>query len=221
MTYRKHIPLLFLLLIIGTFSNPTTAQQQLPPLENHVSVLFGLNQPILAGGFNIEGNFLWKRLAFDYSHGISLKLKGAAVMGKMKEQQLSAHIPFTTGFGVGYRFNDWLNLRLEPKWHRFQIYYANSEWENSNLIADYVTFSLGIGLYVNWRPFKKMKNFLKGIMIAPSIRYWPTIASTLPDDEVDYFNKLTNRQETHKRQEIGFANTPFVFNISIGYAITF
>ena len=222
MTYRKYVPLLFLFLIIGSFLNTTTAQQKaLPPLENHVGVLFGLNQPILAGGFNIEGTLLWKRLAFDYSHGISLKLKGAAVLGKMKEQQLSAHIPFTTGFGVGYRFNDWLNLRLEPKWHRFQIYYANSEWENSNLIADYVTFSLGIGLYVNWRPFKKMKNFLKGIMIAPSIRYWPTIASTLPDNEIDYFNKLTNRQETHKRQEIGFANTPFIFNISIGYAISF
>lgn len=190
-------------------------------LENHVHLLFGLTQPIFLEGFNIEGNLFWKRLAFDYSHGAFLNFKGEAVVGGMAEQGLAAHLPYSTGFGVGYRFNDWLNLRLEPKWHRFQIYYNGGDWREQDFITDYTTFSLGIGLYVNWRPFKKMQNFLKGIMIAPSIRYWPTLASSLENNQVEYFNTTTNQLETHHRQEIGMLNTPLVINISIGYSISF
>jgi hypothetical protein len=203
-------------------TKPITAQKlKEGKLENHVHLLFGLTQPIFLEGFNVEANVFWKRLAFDYSHGAFLNIKEQTVSGEMAEQGLLAHLPYSTGFGVGYRFNDWLNLRLEPKWHRFQIYYNGGDWRERNFIADYTTFSLGIGLYVNWRPFKKMNNFLKGIMIAPSVRYWPTITSSLENNKVAYFNSRTNQVETHHRQEIGVANTPIIVNISIGYSISF
>ena len=37
--------------------------------EKKVNVVFGLVQPIFAKGFNIEGNYIHKRLILGYSHG--------------------------------------------------------------------------------------------------------------------------------------------------------
>jgi len=79
--------------------------------------------------------------------------------GADKEQGLAIHIPWTTGFGVGYRFNNWLNLRVEPKWHKYELYYDGNEQSPSNLIGDYTTFTLGLGLYANLKPFKNQNNF--------------------------------------------------------------
>ncbi|MGH1338508.1 MAG: hypothetical protein ACRBFS_20500 [Aureispira sp.] len=72
--------------------------------------------------------------------------------------------------------------------------------------------------YFNWRPFKKMKNALNGIMISPSIRYWPTISSSLEGGSFSYYNKVTEHQETHDVLEVGIANTPLMVNLSIGYS---
>ena len=193
--------------------------QQTPKekFDTRINVLFGLMQPLFAKGFNIEGNFLYKRLAFDYSHGVSLDFSGSTVSGELKEQHLQVHVPYTTGFGVGYRFLPWLSLRAEPKWHRFEIDYEGDRSESNKIVA-YNTFSLGLGAYANWRPFKKGSNPLKGIMIAPSIRYWPTVSSTLPGDELVYNNHITGNTETHHRMEAGINNTPFVFNVSVGYS---
>ena len=27
------------------------------------------------------------------------------------------HLPWTTGFGIGYRLKEWVNIRVAPKWH--------------------------------------------------------------------------------------------------------
>lgn len=185
--------------------------------DTRINVLFGLTQPLFAKGFNIEGNFLYKRLAFDYSHGMSLDFSGNTVSGELKEQHLQVHVPYTTGFGVGYRFIHWLSLRVEPKWHRFEIYYEGDQSETNKIVA-YNTFSLGLGMYANWRPFNNSSNLLKDIMIAPSIRYWPTASSTLPGDQFVYNNRITGNTEIHHRMEAGINNTPFVFNVSVGYS---
>ncbi|HEY5823878.1 MAG TPA: hypothetical protein VIT44_05930 [Cyclobacteriaceae bacterium] len=211
-------PLACILILLFALVFEIKAQQKSKEeFDTRINVLFGLTQPLFAKGFNIEGNFLYKRLAFDYSHGVSLDFSGNTVSGELKEQHLQVHVPYTTGFGVGYRFVPWLSLRVEPKWHRFEIYYEGSQSE-SNKIVDYNTFSLGLGLYANWRPFRNNPNVLKGIMIAPSIRYWPTVSSTLPGDEFVYDNQITGNTETHHRMEAGINNTPIVFNISVGYS---
>src|SRR3954470_13770649 len=106
-----------LLAMVMMSAFPMGAQQQ-KNFDTRVNILFGLNQIIL-NGFNVEGNLFYKRLAFDYSHGVSLDFSGNNVSGSIKEQKLAVHMPYTTGFGVGYRFTRWLNVRLEPKWHRF------------------------------------------------------------------------------------------------------
>lgn len=78
--------------------------------------------------------------------------------------------------------------------------------------------SLGIGIYGHYQPFKNKTSFLKGIMIAPSVRFWPTISSTLKDDKFKYLNKNTRKNEEIKTLNPGIGFSPFVFNISIGYS---
>ena len=185
--------------------------------EKEAAILFGLNQPLVLSGFNIEGNFFTRKMSFDYSHGVSLEYKGALITGAVKAQHLVAHLPYSTGFGVGYRFASWLNLRVEPKWHRFEIYYEGESQILANRVVVYNTFTLGLGLYGKWHPFRKRENFWRGIMIAPSVRWWPNVATTLANDSFTYSNKITNQMEVHQAMNVGVSNTPWLVNISVGY----
>jgi len=185
--------------------------------KNEFAILFGLNQPLLADGFNFELNYFTRKLAFDYSHGFSLEYKDAGIVGTMKDQRLVAHVPYSVGVGVGYRFTRFLNLRVEPKWHRFEIYYAGEEQTSINQITAYNTFTLGLGLYGKWHFFEKKEGALRNIMIAPSVRWWPNVSTGLENDQISYSNKLTNKTEVHEAMNIGFGNTPLILNISVGY----
>ena len=94
--------------------------------------------------------------------------------------------------------------------------------KTDELIADYTTFSLGLGLYGNWKPFERVENkLLQGITIAPSVRWWPTLSSSLEDNQVSYYNKQSEQIEIHPRQAIGVSNTDWIINISIGYTYIF
>jgi hypothetical protein len=77
---------------------------------------------------------------------------------------------------------------------------------------------LELGLYGNFQPFKKSSSFIKGIMIAPSIRFWPTVSSLLNGDSFTYTNNNTNTNETIEVLDPDAGFTPFIFNISIGYS---
>ncbi|MBU3659020.1 MAG: hypothetical protein FGM14_04070 [Flavobacteriales bacterium] len=205
-------------LLILVVTAPLHAQSQDWKTEKKVNVVFGLIQPIFAKGFNIEGNYIHNRLIFDYSHGASLDLSGQSVTAEMREEGLAVHMPYTTGFGVGYRLKEWINVRIEPKWHRFEFYYDDEPQNSANQITSYNTMSLGVGIYGHYQPFKNKTTFLKGIMIAPSIRFWPTISSTLKDNSFTYLNKNTGTNEEIKTLDVGPGFTPFIFNVSIGYS---
>ena len=205
-------------LLIVAVSVPFHSQSQEWKTEKKVNAVFGLIQPIFAKGFNIEGNYIHNRFIFDYSHGASLDLSGQSVTAEMRVEGLAIHIPYTTGFGVGYRLKEWINVRIEPKWHRFEFYYDDEPQNSTSQITSYNTMSLGIGIYGHYQPFKNKTSFLKGIMIAPSIRFWPTISSTLKDNSFTYLNKNTANIEEIKTLEIGPGFTPFIFNVSIGYS---
>jgi hypothetical protein len=185
--------------------------------DRKIAILFGLTQPVIASGFNIEGNFIYNRLIFDYSHGVSLDFTGDLLAPDLKDQGVAVHLPWTTGFGAGYRFTAWLNLRAEPKWHRFEFYYKGEAQTKSNQIVAYNTFTLGMGLYGFFQPFKRKDNFLNGLTIAPSIRFWPTVSSTLKGDRFDYANKNTGDTEQIKTLDPGVGFTPLIVNISVGY----
>ncbi|MEZ4850850.1 MAG: hypothetical protein R3B93_19975 [Bacteroidia bacterium] len=217
MTQRTSIMLTICLMV---FSMSTTFGQQ-KELTNRANLVFGLGQ-ITMQGFNVEGNIFYKRIAFDYSHGVSLNLANDGLEnGADRDQGLSVHIPWTTGFGVGYRFNEWLNLRVEPKWHKFELFYDGQAQIPANLIGDYTTFTLGLGLYGNLRPFKNQDNLLQGIMIVPNVRWWPRVSSSLENNQLTYINRNTDQSTIHEARQIGMGNTPFFANISIGYSVTF
>ena len=205
---------LIMVFILNTFDS----QAQDWKTDKKINLLFGLTQPLIVKGFNIEGNYIHNRFIFDYSHGVSLDFSGSSVTTDLKEQTVAVHMPWTTGFGVGYRLKEWINIRVEPKWHRFEFYYDDETQNSSNQITAYNTMSLGIGVYGHYQPFKNKASFLKGIVIAPSIRYWPTISSTLKDDKFIYQNKNTGKNEEIKTLDPGLGFSPIVFNVSIGYS---
>jgi len=215
--FKKHL----LRAIILAATVITTAHAQDWKTEKRANVLFGLAQPLLASGFNIEGNYIHNRFIFDYSHGASLDFNGSTVTSELRRQKIAVHEPWTTGFGVGYRLKEWINLRIEPKWHRFEYYYDGEAQNKSTRITAYNTFSLGLGVYGHYQPFKQQKGFLNGFVIAPSVRFWPTVSSTFKGDKFTYLNKKTNRFEEIKTLDPGTGFTPVVVNISVGYSLQF
>ena len=55
-------------------------------------------------------------------------------------------------------------------------------------------------------------------MIAPSVRFWPTISSTLEGDRFTYVNKNTGKNEELTTLDPGNGFTPFIINVSVGYS---
>lgn len=186
--------------------------------DEKLSVMFGLTQPMFAKGFNFELNYINKRLIVDFSHGMYLDYGSNLVTSELKKQQVVVHLPFSTGLGIGYRFTHWLNGRLEPKWHHFQFYYAGESKNTTTMItSDKYNISLGIGVYTFFQPFKHKENLLKGITLAPSVRYWPTIHSSFDGNGYNYQNKFTGKVETITTPASGIALSPLIVNVSIGY----
>jgi len=193
-------------------------------LQNELVILAGLIQPALLQGGNFEVDYYTPKMVFNYSHGFSLDLdsKMGTTVGDIKAQHLAIHIPFSTGLGVGYRLNKYFDVRFEPKLHKFEVYYDGTErGQEINQITDYTTFTFGLGGYFRWKPFEKQATIFNGIFISTSIRYLQKIHSSLDNGEVQYFNHVTDQEEVHKAANIGIANTPFIFNLAIGYCITF
>lgn len=210
---------LFIIVALITISFSTTLAQTKSKREllysNKFSLLFGMLQPTVAKGFNVELNYTTNRMIFDYSHGISLD---PPVVGDYKTQKIALHIPFTSGFGIGYRFSSFLDVRFEPKLHSWEVYNEGETQNQNTKIKDFKTFTLGIGAYYRYMPFKNSENkLLQGITTSTSIRYWQNVGSTLRNDEFSYLNKNTNKTETLKAPNIGITNSPIIFNIAIGY----
>jgi hypothetical protein len=186
--------------------------------DRKAGLVFGLTQPLVLNGFNVEGVYVHNRFIFSYSHGASLDFSGNLLPEYLQNQEVVVHMPFTTGFGVGYRFTEWLNLRVEPKWHRFEFYYEGEAQTAANRIAaDARNFSLGLGLYGFFQPFKTNESLLSGIILAPSIRFWPRISSGFDNNRFSYENRRTGNTEELKSLASGMGFSPFIINMSIGY----
>jgi hypothetical protein len=201
-------------LVIALLFFSVVSQAQDVPEKNRFSLVFGLNQPILLRGFNVEGNYWMKKWVIDYSHGFNLHADGKFVADEYERQRVNFKITHSLGFGIGYRFTKSFNLRFEPKLHIYKTYYEQSTEKS---IINFNTYTLGFGAYYRWMPFENKEGFAKGITIVPSIRYWYKVGSSLPSDQHSYFNTATNQNETLKAPNIGAANTPWIFNISVGY----
>ncbi len=185
--------------------------------ERAVSLVFGLNQPIVMNGFNFEVDYWTKKFVFDYSHGFGLEFGDNLVSEEAKAQNLNFNVSHSVGIGVGYRITEGFNLRVEPKLHVWQMFYNNGFKNMNSMIHEYSTFTLGLGAYYRWLPFQNKDGFLKGLTVAPSARWWPNVASSLDGDQYAYFNTVTQKNEIHHANKIGMSNTPFFVNVSVGY----
>jgi hypothetical protein len=185
--------------------------------ERNLALLAGVSQLFL-GGANVQLDVTYGRFVADFSHGWSLDIGAGSTVGEQKAQQLALHLPYTTGFGFGYRLLESLDVRFEPKLHRFDIFYADLEQTSSNEITSYQTATLGLGVYYRWQPFRKLNPIAQGIIIMPSLRYWHNVWSSLQDDRFVYTNARTGNEETHRASNIGIANTPWIVNVSLGYS---
>jgi hypothetical protein len=180
-------------------------------------VVFGLTQPIVTNGFNVEVNYYTDKFVFDYSHGFNLHFKNKLVTGENAKQQLKFKVSHSLGIGIGYRITPSFNIRLEPKLHLWQVYYANQAYSKNNILKKYATYTLGAGAYYLWAPFSKSASDLKRVIVVPSFRWWPNIKTSLPNNSWQYNNIVTNKTEIHRANKIGVANSPFFGNVSIGY----
>lgn len=175
-----------------------------------IGILAGMLQPIATDGWNLQLEARYGRFVFDYSHGWSLDIP---VVGDAKEQKLALHLPYSTGMGFGYKLSESLDLRFEPKLHRFEVGYED---EGSTLVS-YRTVTLGAGAYYSYKPFRNRTDASRGITLTASVRYWQNVWSSLDDGGFAYENMRTGASEVHETSNIGIANTPVIVNLSVGY----
>lgn len=193
-----------------------TATAAAEPLDRSVSVNFGLMQPIVLSGGNVEATLRYDRWVVDYSHGWSLQI---LTTGELADQHLRQTVPYTTGFGAGPQLalapSLRADLRAEFKLHEFV--FDVEDGDRRRTIARYRTATVGAGAYLGWQPFRRRGGALAGLVTTASVRYWPRVWSSLPGDQVTYANEATGRMEVHRAADIGLANTPLIVNVTVGY----
>jgi hypothetical protein len=135
------------------------------------AVMLGLGQWALGGG-NVAVQGRIGRLALEYSHGQGVHLSELSLLMNSSEKAVGADVvePWTTGLGVGLIVaeNQRMNLRilLEAKANHYNV-----RGGDRNTELDYTTFTVGPGVFYEiqiWR----------GLFLQPSLRWWPTVAST-------------------------------------------
>lgn len=184
--------------------------------SDRLSIVFGLSQLALGGG-NVELAYHTKRMVFAWSHGFSLEFDGAARSKEWVEQGIRARMPWTTGFGVGLRATENLDLRLEVKRHAFEVF---PEGAAAQPITLYQTTTVGIGSYYRWYPFGSSAGVARGLVVVPSVRYWPSVGSTLPGDSIRFVHPVTGQTIVHRAAEQGIPGTGGLFaNVSVGYTL--
>jgi len=131
-----------------------------------LSFHYGLLQPVLYGGLNAAADVRWKRLIVTYSHGAALDFT-PNLSSAERAAGLRAHVPFTTGGGVGVLLADELWVLVDVKYHRFDLALGDEH-------PSYDTLTVGGEL--GWRFF-----VWKGLFVSPVVRYWPNVWTSAPE----------------------------------------
>jgi hypothetical protein len=170
MTTQRALCLCFLFLGSLFAAGAGRSQETTFTHDNNLAVMTGLAQDFYWQGGNVAAQYLTGRWALEYSHGFDLNLNGEgglALNSTEKSQGLQIRVPWTTGFGIGYRITDSLHVSIEFKLHEFKV----TDPESATQIA-YETFSIGPGVFYDLYIWK-------GLFIQPALRWWPTIANSL------------------------------------------
>lgn len=206
-----------LVCLLLTSASAQEASRRIFPYSNRLTLGGGVSQ-LLLGGFNVQIDYTTPRLVFDYSHGFNVTLSGQAASLVAQDQQLAERLTSTLGIGIGYRLTPFLDLRFEPKLHYYDVYYDAQPKIAANQITSYRTVTLGVGAYYRYYPFRKKNNGLSGILLMPSVRYWPNVWSSLENDSFRYANRVTQKTETYRAASQGFPGTNgLLANVTVAY----
>ena len=134
------------------------------------AVMLGLGQWALGGG-NVAVQARIGRLALEYSHGQAVHLSELSLLMSSSEKAVGADVrePWTTGFGIGLMVTENLRVLLEAKANHYDV-----QGGDRYTAIDYTLFTVGPGVFYEipiWR----------GLFLQPSLRWWPTVASTFKD----------------------------------------
>jgi hypothetical protein len=164
--------------------------------EPKFSVMAGLMQWVLRGG-NLALEYKVGHFAFEVSHGQGIDLNqlgGFALTSDERDAGAHVRIPWTTGFGIGYRITENLHLLVEFKAHRYEV----SSRDPASQVA-YTTFSVGPGAFYSIYLYK-------GLFLEPNVRFWPTIGSTLSNNQA-VLRQPDGSIYEHRAHDLGlFAN---------------
>lgn len=180
------------------------------PYSKRFSIQTGMLQSLLLKGQNIVVAYNSQRWVFDWSHGNSLDYESGHHLSLNKnynDQKLNVHVPWSTGPSLGYRITPYFNIRAEFKAHRHEV----KQLMDNSPVAKYTTYTVGVGAFYGWYPFRKKDNWLQGILVEPVVRFWPNIGKS-EKDGLNYLNTSTHKTETLSDYKLGF-----LANINIGY----
>jgi len=188
-------PLFFLFcLLLSATATLAQPSDKPDPYAGRLTLLAGLSQPLLLNGVNLAATYFTERWSFEYSHGQWLTYPAA-----IRDENLDRlHSPYSTGFGVGYRFTRAFDVRLEVKANGYEADLPNGE------ALRYTTFVIGAGAYYRFLLWDR-------VVIEPSLRFWPNVATTLAGDTHQY--QVSDGQTlTHEAHDYGLFG-----NVSIGW----
>jgi len=166
--------------------------------------MVGLTQWLLFRGGNVALEYKTGRFAFEFFYGQGLDLNQMPSLALTSaERAVGAHVfvPWTTGFGVGYRFTENLHVLVELKAHRYNV---TSRDRNAEI--DYTTFSVGPSVFYTVYLYK-------GLFFEPNVRFWPNVASTLPGG-VAVWRDPDGTAQSHRAHDFGF-----FANVNLGWTI--
>jgi hypothetical protein len=179
-----------------------------PPVASHTelktqfSVMAGLTQWLLFRGGNLALELKVGRLVFEASHGQGLdlnQLPGLALTAAERGAGAHVLVPWTTGFGVGFRVTENFHLLVEAKAHHYEV-----TGRDRNSEVDYTTFSVGPGAFYSIYLYE-------GLFLEPTVRWWPNVASTLSG------NHAVIRQSDGTTYDHAAHDFGLFANVSLGY----
>ncbi len=149
---------------LGTLAQESNSPKKSKELRftNKFTLGTDLIQPFLLGGVNLNATYTTNRLIFDWSHGQNLTIGESLQSDEQKELDLDLTLPWTTGPGVGYRFTDHFDIRVDFKAHGIEAKLLNGQ-EN----LEYTAYTAGPGAY--YRIYFSKKS---GLGVELSARYW-------------------------------------------------
>ncbi len=174
LTHRSPLIAIFSVLALAVLSSTARAAgAAAAPYGDRLSVMAGMTQWTIFRGGNLAFEYMHGRLVLEVSHGQGLdlnRLPAFALTPDERDAGVGIQVPWTTGFGIGYRITPHLHILVEVKAHHYRV-----SGRDRNAELEYTTFSVGPGLFYTFHLFK-------GMFLEPNLRWWPNLASTLPGD---------------------------------------